>query len=187
MSIDIIEELLAIADREVVIDRAGSLFRRGEAVRHLYMVIEGEICLLRTTAEGDDLVLQRAGPGSPVAEASLTATRYHCDAVARARTTVRGVPVAAVRRLITSSPGFALAWIARLSEELQATRTRAGILRLKGVGARLDAWLLATGSELPGSGQGVALAMEIGVTPEALYREIARRRTRHAGSKLAGD
>jgi hypothetical protein len=46
------------------------------------------------------------------------------------------------------------------------------------VADRLDAWLAAGEGKLPAKGEGRGLAAEIGISPEALYRELARRRAR---------
>ncbi|MGA7986571.1 MAG: cyclic nucleotide-binding domain-containing protein, partial [Burkholderiales bacterium] len=59
------------------------LFRLGERPALLYYVLEGEIALLRHSARGQAIVLQRARHGF-LAEASLESRRYHCDGVARA-------------------------------------------------------------------------------------------------------
>lgn len=61
-------------------------------------------------------------------------------------------------------------------DPVHATRARAALLRLRGVAARPDAWLALTDAGLPPRGELRGLADEIGVTPEALYRELARRR-----------
>jgi CRP/FNR family transcriptional regulator, dissimilatory nitrate respiration regulator len=58
---------------------------------------------------------------------------------------------------------------------VQSARLRAEVLALKTVTARLDAWIAWNGP-LPGKGKWMTIAGEIGVSPEALYREIAKRR-----------
>ena len=64
-----------------------------------------------------------------------------------------------------------------LAHEVQNARLRAETLALKSVAARLDAWIAWNGA-LPEKGKWTALAGEIAVSPEALYREIARRRSK---------
>jgi CRP-like cAMP-binding protein len=71
-------------------------------------------------------------------------------------------------------------WTQHLALELQRTRDRAELLSLKSVAAKVDAWLAIEGGSLPARGQWHRLAGEIGVTPEALYRELARRRRHRA-------
>jgi hypothetical protein len=46
---------------------------------------------------------------------------------------------------------------------------------------RLDAWLEFNGSSLPQKGNWHTLARELAVSPEALYRELARRKKSAAG------
>lgn len=48
-------------------------------------------------------------------------------------------------------------------------------MRLKKVCDRVDAWLALNGGVLPPKGQWKRLAAEIGVSVEALYRELAAR------------
>jgi CRP-like cAMP-binding protein len=100
---------------------------------------------------------------------------YHCDA--RAVTDARTVAVTRdeVLDLVKGDGAFALAWSQRLAHEVQKARLQAEIVSIKTVAARLDAWLNWHGA-LPARGGWVSLAAEIGVRPEALYRELAKRR-----------
>jgi hypothetical protein len=63
-----------------------------------------------------------------------------------------------------------------LGREVQKARTRGEILSRRTVREKLDAWLAENGGALPDKGVWRHLADEIAVSPEALYREIARRR-----------
>ncbi|MEM9578404.1 MAG: hypothetical protein AAF999_15500 [Pseudomonadota bacterium] len=67
------------------------------------------------------------------------------------------------------------AWQARLARTVQTTRLLAEIRGLKTVEQRLDAWL-SQNEALPTKGHWQNLAQELSVSPEAFYREIARRR-----------
>lgn len=58
------------------------LFHRGDPVTDLHVVLIGSIHLVRHQGDGSALIVQRAGAGSILAEASLYSDRYHCDAVA---------------------------------------------------------------------------------------------------------
>lgn len=152
------------------------LFHRGDPVTTLYLPTDGEIHLIRYHEGGDAIILQRAGPGDALAEASLYSDRYHCAAVARTRTATTGIPKQALRARLRHDPDFAEAWAAHFAREIQNTRFRSEVLSLRTVGARLDAWL-AWHAEMPPKGAWKELAFEIGVSPEALYREMAKRRT----------
>jgi CRP/FNR family transcriptional regulator, dissimilatory nitrate respiration regulator len=59
-----------------------SLFRRGDPATDMHFVLTGAVHLVRYQSDGSVLILQRAGPGSILAEASLYSGTYHCDAVA---------------------------------------------------------------------------------------------------------
>lgn len=151
------------------------LFHLGEPVAALFVVLEGEIHLVRHQEHGGAIVLQQAGPGDVLAEASLFSDCYHCDAIARTSATVRSSPKRELLSRLRTEPEFAEAWAAHLAREIQSTRFRSEILSLTKVALRLDAWLAWHG-KLPPKGEWVQLAHQIGVSPEALYREIAKRR-----------
>ncbi|ASY66937.1 Crp family transcriptional regulatory protein (plasmid) [Sinorhizobium sojae CCBAU 05684] len=142
----------------------------------MFLVTEGCVKLMRYQENGSPAVLQRSTPGTIVAEASLFSGHYHCDAIAVTATQAFAVPVGEVRRLLNEDRAFALAWTMHLTRELQNTRKRAEIVSLRTVSARLDAWLTWNDGRLPTKGDWKALADEIAVSPEALYREFSRRR-----------
>ena len=132
--------------------------------------------MLRRHPGGAALVLQRVTRDGLVAEASLFAQRYHCEAVAEGQTLLARVPKAAVLENHLGEPQWLREFAAHLATEVQRARGRAELLSLKRVGERLDAWLILNGSAMPERGRWVEWANELGVSPEALYRELARRR-----------
>ncbi len=139
------------------------------------------IQLARHQSDGSVLVLQRAGPGSIVAEASLYSRKYHCDAVALGSATTRAYGKADLQQRLRKSPEFSEAWARHLGRELQSARLQAEILSLKTVGARLSAWVAWKETDFPRKGEWKNIANQLGVSPEALYREIAKRRRRETG------
>ncbi len=151
------------------------LFRRDDTVRYLHMVRSGTIHLVRHNDDGSSLILQRAREGSILAEASVYSARYHCDALAETSTATWAISCAELRRRLAESPQLSEAWSSHLAREVQRARLQAEILSLRTVSARLTAWIAWNGS-LPEKGQWSLVALEIGVSPEALYREIAERR-----------
>ncbi len=175
MPCDIIDLLKSVGGRERSLGPAEYLFHLGEPVVSLFVVLEGHIHLIRHQEDGGAVILQRAGPGEVLAEASLFSATYHCDAVARTSATVQCVPKGQLRNRFRKEPEFAEAWAAHLAREIQNTRFRAEILSLHTVASRLEAWLAWHG-EAPPKGEWKQLAQQIGVSPEALYREMAARR-----------
>lgn len=157
----------ALRDGDVV-------FRVGAPVESVLFVRSGAVALVRHTQAGSRLVLHRARPGTIVAEASAWSETYHCDGVALGDTALAALPRAAFRAALAREPALLEAWAADLARAVQAARLRAEIRSLRTVPERLDAWLDAFGA-LPERGRRQEVAEEIGVTREALYRELARR------------
>lgn len=151
------------------------LFHRDDEVRSLFLVERGLVELCRHVADGKPAILQRAGSGAVLAEASAYSRLYHCDAVAAADSALLEIPRDRFLRAIDADAALARTWTEHLARQAQAARQRAETLTLKTVALRLDAWLAFQGGNLPPRGGRGALAREIGVSPEALYREIARR------------
>ena len=172
----VLERLRELHSSERTFEAGARLFRVGDDVSVLHLVEDGEAHLVRHRADGGALVLQRALANTVLAEASVFSVRYHCDGVAVSPTRTLAIVASAVRRLLAEDPEFAESWAVHVSRELQATRLRAEILSLRTVRERLDAWIGWNGEGLPAKGNGKTVANEIGTSPEALYRELARRR-----------
>ena len=184
-SMPLFDRLRALSPSEREFDAGALLFRRGDEVSVLHLVLDGEAHLVRHRADGGRLVLQRAAPRTVLAEASVFSERYHCDCVAVVPTRTHAVARAAVRALLAEDSAFAESWALHLAHELQITRLRAEILSLRTVRERLDAWTAWNGDRLPPKGTWIMVASEIGTSPEALYRELARRR-KHPREQGAG-
>jgi len=126
------------------------LFHQGGPIKTLYQVTQGEVQLIRHEEGGAALVLQRAGPGDILAEASIYATAYHCDAIAHTKAGARGIPCKSFLERIRDNPDLAEAWATRLAREIQATRLRSEILSLRTVADRLDLTGLARNPAVQG-------------------------------------
>ncbi|MSP00853.1 MAG: Crp/Fnr family transcriptional regulator [Acetobacteraceae bacterium] len=168
--------LRAMPSRTHVFGPGRHLFHLGDPVEVVHWVQSGMVLLARHQQDGSPLVLQKAGPGSILAEASIYADAYHCDAIASAPTRTLAFAKAEFIEHLRTRPAFAEAWAQYLAHELLRTRRQAEILSLKTVAKRLDAWIAWRDGGPPRKGEGITIAAEIGVSPEALYREIARRR-----------
>lgn len=161
----------------LVLDASAPLFHVGDPVRRMYQVVDGRVGLTRQTRAGAGVTLQQAESGHVIAEASAYADVYHCDARVIDDSVLRSVPVAAFRARLAQDPEAAEAWAAYLARAVQSARMRSEIRTLRTVAERLDAWLGETGT-VPEKGTWMRLAGELGVTREALYRELSRRRRR---------
>ena len=159
----------------VPLEAGQTAFRTGDRVLSMYLVLEGGVDLVRYTASGTSLILNRVSPGNVLAEASAYSEQYHCDGLASTKTRLRSLPVSQFLERLHSSSDVARTWAAQLARELQNARMQSEIRSLKTVAERLDAWL-GLRNALPPRGEIQDLARVLGVSREALYRELARRR-----------
>lgn len=153
-----------------------NLFARGDQVRFLYLVDSGWVQLSRYDEEGKPAIMQRAGPGMVLAESSIFAAAYHCDGIVIANAVLRQVDIGRVRSEMTASSLLLDALARHLAREVQRTRLRVEILCRRTVKDRLSAWLSFNDGVLPPAGRIRSVADDIGVSPEALYRELSKRR-----------
>ncbi|MFO6463429.1 Crp/Fnr family transcriptional regulator [Jannaschia sp. KMU-145] len=151
------------------------LFRRDDPVTTVHLVRDGAVALERPLADGGHLTLHVASAGTLLAEASLFAPRYHCDAVMRIAGTVLSLERGVLMDRLMADPTTTARMLQRAALEIQALRGRVELMRLKRLSDRLDGWLELHGP--PERGGWKAVADGIGVTPAALYRELARRRS----------
>jgi CRP-like cAMP-binding protein len=159
------------------LDPGEMLFRTGDPVRSLFVVERGRLRLLRHTAHGATLTLHVAQPGEALAEASLFSRTYHCDAVADVRSRVTAYPKQALLRALREDPGAALALTGHLAGQVQTLRGQIELLNIKSARDRVLAYLH---NHLGASKRRVelgrtwkAIATEIGLTHEAVYRALA--------------
>ena len=151
-----------------------TLFRAGDKVVSMMLLRDGRADLVRHTGHGLRLILHRAEAGQILAEASAWSKVYHCDAVASAACVAAVLPRQFFRARLKADPDLAERWMQTLARSVQAARVRAEIRSLPKVADRLDAWL-CDGHALPDKGRWQDVASELGVSREALYRELARR------------
>jgi len=171
-----IEKLFALADKQREYDQGTILFRQDDPIRSIFIVDEGLVELIRHQRDGTSIILQRAGRQSVLAEASLYSELYHCDAAVKLPSRIFEFPKVTFLELLRQDEDLSTAWAARLAREVQSARSQIDILSRKTVSERLDGWFAWKGNELPSKGQWKSIAVQIGVSPEALYRELAKRR-----------
>jgi CRP-like cAMP-binding protein len=151
-----------------------AVFRRGARPARMLFVLEGEVRLVRISASGAEIVLQRASSGF-LGEASLESARYHCDAIAAADSRLLAFPIGPFREALRRDDGFRTFWIARLAREVRVLRSQNERLALRSAAERIEHYIEAEGEqgrlELKRSRK--AWAAELGLTHEALYRALA--------------
>lgn len=152
------------------------VFDRDAEVSSLFVVKSGLVHLVRFREDGGMVVLQRAIAGGILAEASVLSEHYHCAAIAMQASVLKVYPRRSVQKMLVTSPEAALEYARFLAGEMRIARKRAEILALKTVAERLTAWLTWNHGLLPERGAWHHVADEIGISKEALYRELSKRR-----------
>jgi len=162
------------AGREIHARAGETLFRLGSRPRLMLFVIEGEVRLVRRTASGADVVLQRARSGF-VAEASLESARYHCDIEAVTDARLLGFPRDLFREALGRDAAFRDFWMRRLAAEVRKLRAQCERLSLRGAEERITHYIEAEGRDgrLELRQTRKSWAAELGLTHEALYRALA--------------
>ncbi len=150
-----------------------TLFRSGEPPAKMFVVIGGELRLVRVSPAGQQIVLQRARSGF-IAEASLYQPAYHCDAIAARHSELLALPRKSVIQALTT-PAFRNALFAQMADELRRLRTLNERLGLKTARERILHYLETEGRDgrLELQQTRKAWAEELGLTHEALYRALS--------------
>jgi CRP-like cAMP-binding protein len=153
------------------------LFRGGQRTAGLYNVIAGAVRLVRVDRAGREAVLHTASAGETLAEASLFAATYHCDAIAMTDAVVRLYPKAVLLAEFERDPGAAQAFMAMLAHQIMNLRTRLEQRNIHSAHDRIRHYLAlntgADGRTVKVTGTLKNLAAELGLTHEALYRTLA--------------
>ncbi|MGF1626561.1 MAG: Crp/Fnr family transcriptional regulator [Alphaproteobacteria bacterium] len=154
-----------------------ALFRSGDPVTDMYVVAKGTLRLQRHLDDGRLVPVSRASSGETVAEASLFAGHYHCDCIADGAAAVSARPRADVLAALRAVPDEALALLQHLAHQVQDLRGRVEVLTLHGAAPRILAYV-GLRADLGGTWAmdrtWKAVAEEVGLTHEALYRALAR-------------
>jgi CRP-like cAMP-binding protein len=153
--------------------RGDLLFVQRKRPTRMFYISSGEVVLQRTSAQGDCFVVQRVRQGF-VAEASIEASGYHCDAMITGTGEHFSIPIDLIRTALVDDAAFAMRWIGTLNQELKRLRAQCERLALKGVRARLLHLIETEGKNgrLALNASVKSLASELAVTHEALYRAI---------------
>jgi len=166
-----------------------TLFRRGERPRVIHYLMQGEIHMLRHSRNGVVAILLRTQRGF-FAEASLDASAYHCDAVAKTACSVLMFPLPAFQAALDDSKSFRRATFARQAREIRRLRSQCERLSLPTAEGRLIHYIDIEGQDgvIELTQTVKALAAELGLTHETLYRTLAQlektRVLKRAGSRI---
>jgi CRP-like cAMP-binding protein len=151
-----------------------TLFRQGDPADQLFLVETGRLRLLRHLADGSVVVTHVASAGEMLAEAALFAEHYHCDAVADAEARVMGLARAELLARFRADPDLCIDFTRVLARQVQTLRWRLELRNVRPATERLLVWLKAAsdGGVVRCDRPWKELAVELGLTHEALYRAL---------------
>jgi len=159
------------------LERGATLFNQGDPASAVYVVEAGRIRMQRILSDGATLILYVANAGESFAEASLSATHYHCDAIAETDSFVLVLPKADLLALMTSDPAQGVAFALALATQVRDLRTKLELRNVRSATERVLAWLRlqATGDspQILLNRSWTLIAEELGLTREAVYRALA--------------
>jgi CRP/FNR family transcriptional regulator, dissimilatory nitrate respiration regulator len=166
---------LRLIAKQIVASAGETLFRIGDPIRLVYLVISGETRLIRRDRNGGEVILQRS-QGGYIAEASLDAPAYHCDAIVTSTTTLLLFPIDEFKSILDSEPIFRKAWQSRLAQELRKLRAQCERLSLHSATDRITHYIESEGVNgvVTLNYSRKSWAAELGLTHEALYRALRR-------------
>jgi CRP-like cAMP-binding protein len=159
------------------LERGATVFRQGDPASAIYVIEAGRVRLSRVSADGVPLILYLADAGESFAEASLSATHYHCDAITETDSVVLALPKTDLLTLMTTDPAQGVAFALALAAQVRDLRTRLELRNIRSAKERVLAWLRLYGTGNPPrvtlTRPWTLIADELGLTREAVYRALA--------------
>jgi len=174
-----LEKVRSIA-RVIHARRHEVLFREGDPVEGMFVLLAGGVKIYRLSADGKEHILHVVRPGQAFAEAAVFMPGgYPAFAEALEKSTAVLLPKDAFLRLLREEPGVSLQIIATLSRYLKLFADRIEDLSLKDVSARLARWLLQTADEKGRAFWDMEitkgdLASQLGTVSETLSRTLRK-------------
>lgn len=174
-----VPEPLRRESRVIALRRHQQLFRLGDPVRAIFFVRDGRVDAERVTPDGTRLVMLSAAAGEFFVESALAVDCYTCSARARTDSEVMALPKLAVLDALRNDSAFAMAFLQAQLRNARRQCSRYERLRLRRAEDRVIHFLACEAGPDGRVRFDVPLtqwADELGLTPEALYRALARLR-----------
>ncbi|MDQ6960241.1 MAG: Crp/Fnr family transcriptional regulator [Mariprofundaceae bacterium] len=167
-----------VSGRKRVIRKEEALFHQGDAVENIYVVRRGRIKLIRSTIDGNPVVLQLAMAGEIIAESSLFSDTYHCAAVVDSPSAElscfdRHGLLAAFRKF----PAAAMEIAELFAHRIRKLRALLEIRNIRSARQRIYAWLQLEPNdenEVPLRLSFKDMAYQLGLAHETFYRELKK-------------
>lgn len=153
----------------------GLLFRSGARPRAIYYLLDGEVHMMRCTRNGGAVVMSRTKHGF-FAEAGLYAKAYGCDAVAVLASSMLMFPLPVFEEMLDDNKDFRRSRFAQQACDIRRLCSRCERLSLPTAQERLFHYIETEGQDgaIELMQPVKALAAELGLTHETLYRTLAQ-------------
>jgi len=163
--------------RQLEVAAGGTVFQQGDQASDIFLVVNGQVRLIRYTTAGESLTQYRAMPGQTFAEAALFSDMYHCTAVADMESKVACFPKKRLLQGLEEQPKVMLKLVAHLSRQVRDLRTLLEIRSIRSAPARILQYLRLQANPQTGAytvpGHLKDLAVELGLAHETFYRVLA--------------
>jgi len=172
----IVKTLLApLQYSRIALAKGDYLFRQGDPVTCFYRLQSGRVQLRRDTVEGGCALIHVALSGETVAEASLFADRYHCSAIASARSAVMAYNKPALLSHLETHPAAMKTMLQIFARQVRNLRAINEIKNIHGAKARILAYLhhaMNAQREVALTMSLKDLAYKLGMAHETFYRAL---------------
>lgn len=167
---------LAATGRERREARSTALFHQGDPATAIFCLLEGRVRLDRHLENGRVATVAVVRGPSLLAEASLFSDQYRCGATTETACLLSRVSKSSVLARLEREPALSLALIRSLTSDVRDLRTRLELRSVRPASERLLLYLDLQAGHGAASGTRplAAIATELGLTSEALYRIVAR-------------
>ena len=176
-SLDWLPDALRRRSKLRVLEAGETLFRQGDRAAAIFEIEQGRVRLIRHSIDNHPVTLHNARAGELFAEAALFADRYHCDAVAAARSRVHAYPKRALLAAFRNDPALGERFMAVLARQIHVLRSRLEERNIRSARERvLNRLVLTAGGvsrTMTWDGTLMDLAAEMGLSHEVLYRTLA--------------
>lgn len=154
------------------------LFQHCDEALAVFIVETGRLRLARHNSEGRIVTFEVVRTGESLAESALFSEVYNFDAIAEVNSCVAVYPKQLLRQILRDRPDLAQEFIKRLIKKNQSLQVRLELQSLRSARERLLQYLcinLPLGeTTLNFNHPFKNIADEIGISPEVLYRTLAR-------------
>ncbi len=183
---------LSAISRVEKFDRGELIFMEGDDADALFILAEGEIDLVKDTADGRERFIRRVRPGETFAEAAMFAgDAYPVSSLARSKGSLIAIGRDDFRAFMKRHPEASMAMLGVMARLLKHWSELLSELSLSSVEARIAAWLIkrsrAMGAESFELGmQKRELAYRLGTVPATLSRNL-RKLSESGAIRLKGE